>query len=67
MILSDIRVHKEQHPDALFFGKNNINELKNILVDYKNTNQYKITDSLEIRTRKYANAYKNIVLDISKN
>ena len=67
MILSDINVHKEQHPNAFFFSKNSIEELKKILINYKDISQYNNLASLEIRTRKYANSYQRIVRDISKN
>jgi glycosyltransferase involved in cell wall biosynthesis len=64
MILSDLNVHKEQYPEAVFFEKNNIESLKNILKNYKKNNIEINIKSLKIRTEQFANNYINIVMNI---
>ncbi len=63
MILSNISVHREQYPNALFFPKDSVDGLKKILINYKNNNHPSNFESLEIRTIKYANAYFDIIRD----
>lgn len=64
MILSDINVHKEQYPNATFFDRNNIESLKKSLKECKSENLDKNIESLEIRTKKYANIYFDILKEM---
>lgn len=66
MILSDLDVHKEQYPNALFFNRYNSDELADLLGHYSNVDfdKSKIDiESLEDRTTKFANTYNQIVID----
>jgi len=60
MILSDLDVHKEQYPEAIFFERNSVEDLKHILMNYSIQNINKI-GSLEERTKSFAEKYVNIV------
>lgn len=63
MILSDLNVHKEQYPKATFFEKNSLISLKNILKNYKISDNKEI-NNLEIRTKLFANKYVEIVKEV---
>ena len=65
MILSDLNVHKEQYPSAIFFERNNVDSLKNILRDYNNITNYQPEMSLDERTKNFAQNYLNIVKSIT--
>jgi len=60
MILSDIDVHKEQYPSAIFFERNSVESLKNAIKDYKEDYSNNKIEALDIRTKKYADAYVNL-------
>ena len=64
MILSDIDVHKEQYPNATFFERGNVESLKKIIKNYEGNNLTQNIDSLEIRTKRYADAYVSISKEI---
>ena len=63
MILSDLNVHKEQYPEALFFERNSVNSLKNILKNYNVVNDLNV-DDLENRIKLFANNYEEIILKV---
>jgi glycosyltransferase involved in cell wall biosynthesis len=67
MILSDLDVHKEQYPNATFFGRNNAESLKNILKNYKEENLNCNVELLEIRTKKFAQNYLKIVMEVEND
>lgn len=62
MILSDLNVHQEQYPEALFFERNNVQSLANIL---ENSHSSKIINpiqsDIEQRTKLFAETYQTIV------
>lgn len=64
MILSDLNVHREQYPEAIFFQRDCMESLKNILKNYKNNNKDTNFESLEIRTKKFADTYISICKEI---
>ncbi|MCT7539706.1 glycosyltransferase [Aliarcobacter cryaerophilus] len=66
MILSDLDVHKEQYPNATFFERNSVESLKNILKNYKKENKDSNIESLEIRTKKFADTYVSICKEVLK-
>ena len=66
MILSDLDVHKEQYPNATFFERNSVESLKNILKNYKKENIDSNIESLEIRTKKFADTYVSICKEVLK-
>ena len=66
MILSDLDVHKEQYPNATFFERNSVEPLKNILKNYKKENIDSNIESLEIRTKKFADTYVSICNEVLK-
>lgn len=66
MILSDLDVHKEQYPNATFFERNSVESLKNILKNYKKENIDSNIESLEIRTKKFADTYVSICKKVLK-
>ena len=66
MILSDLDVHKEQYPNATFFERNSVESLKNILKNYKKENIDSNIESLEIRTKKFADTYVSICNEVLK-
>ena len=66
MILSDLDVHKEQYPNATFFERNSVESLKNILKSYKKENIDSNIESLEIRTKKFADTYVSICKEVLK-
>lgn len=57
MILSDLDVHKEQYQNATFFERNSVKSLKNVLKNYKNNKLNCNVESLEIRTKNFADSY----------
>ena len=59
MILSDLDVHKEQYPNAVFFKRDSIKSLKEVLKSYKIENESNV-EPLEARTKKFANIYSSI-------
>ena len=59
MILSDLDVHKEQYPNAVFFKRDSIESLKEVLKSYKIENENNV-EPLEARTKKFANIYSSI-------
>ena len=59
MILSDLDVHKEQYPNAIFFKRDSIKSLKEVLKSYKIENESNV-EPLEARTKKFANIYSSI-------
>ena len=59
MILSDLDVHKEQYPNAVFFERDSIESLKEVLKFYKIENESNV-EPLEARTKKFANIYSSI-------
>ena len=59
MILSDLDVHKEQYPNAVFFKRDSIESLKEVLKFYKIENKSNV-EPLEARTKKFANIYSSI-------
>ena len=64
MILSDLNVHKEQYPEAAFFERNSVESLINILKNYKEENSGDILESVEIRTKKFAQKYVYIAREV---
>ena len=66
IILSDLDVHKEQYPNATFFERNSVESLKNILKNYKKENIDSNIESLEIRTKKFADTYVSICKKVLK-
>ena len=66
MILSDLDVHKEQYPNATFFERNSVESLKNILKNYKKENIDSNIESLEIRTKEFADTYVSICKEVLK-
>ena len=66
MILSDLDVHKEQYPNATFFERNSVKNIKNILKNYKKENIDSNIESLEIRTKKFADTYVSICNEVLK-
>ena len=59
MILSDLDVHKEQYPNAVFFERDSIESLKEVIKFYKIENESNV-EPLEVRTKKFANIYSSI-------
>lgn len=66
MILSDLNVHKEQYPNALFFNRYNIESLKKILKDYNYMKTSDSTSNLKSRTESFAQKYVNILIEVLK-
>ncbi|QEO57202.1 glycosyltransferase [Francisella marina] len=65
MILSDISVHKEQYPEAIFFDSYSAIELKQVLANYDYKNETKFNQNiLDERTKKFANTYYEIIQKI---
>ncbi|MDD2448834.1 MAG: glycosyltransferase [Sulfurimonas sp.] len=64
MILSDLDVHKEQYPTATFFQRKSAESLKSILKDYESLEHDKEIETLEIRTKLFANRYVEIVKEV---
>lgn len=60
MILSDLDVHKEQYPEALFFERNTSQALANLLEKYQPNDQV-VKTNLEERTKAFAKKYISIV------
>jgi len=67
MILSDLDVHKEQYPNATFFDRNNIESLKNILKNYQKENLDNTIETLEKRTKEFAQKYVKIVMELEND
>ncbi|WP_459898693.1 glycosyltransferase family 4 protein [Campylobacter concisus] len=63
MILSDLDVHKEQYPNAVFFKRDSIESLKEVLKFYKIKNESNV-EPLEARTKKFANIYSSICREV---
>jgi len=63
MILSDLDVHKEQYPNAVFFKRDSIESLKEVLKFYKTENESNV-EPLEARTKKFANIYSSICREV---
>ena len=61
MILSDLNVHKEQYPTALFFSKNKIDSLVEALRNYKGDDIGDSRELLNNRTKEFAEKYITIV------
>lgn len=66
MILSDLDVHKEQYPNATFFERNSVESLKNQLKNYKEQDLNYNLESLDIRTKKFADTYVSICNEVLK-
>jgi glycosyltransferase involved in cell wall biosynthesis len=64
MILSDLEVHKEQYPEAVFFERNSIESLKNLLKNYREENLNCNLESVEIRTKKFAQNYLKLIMGV---
>lgn len=64
MILSDLDVHKEQYPQATFFKRDDINDLKNILKNYNNANSNNNMDKINERTKEFGEKYIAIVKEL---
>lgn len=66
MILSDLNVHKEQHPSALFFEKNNSESLANTLETFKSihTSDQALNDIVN-QTKLFAETYQAIIYEIA--
>jgi glycosyltransferase involved in cell wall biosynthesis len=65
MILSDLDVHMEQYATAVFFKRNDLDSLKSILKNYSGEkNESNISSTLEIRTKKFAEKYVSICLEM---
>lgn len=65
MILSDLDVHKEQYPNAVFFKRDSIESLKEVLKFYKIENESNV-EPLEARTKKFANIYVSVCKEVLK-
>ena len=61
MILSDLNVHKEQYPTALFFDRNKEDSLIEVLRNYKGHNIGNKRELLRDRTKEFAEKYIRIV------
>jgi glycosyltransferase involved in cell wall biosynthesis len=65
MILSDLSVHKEQYPEAIYFDRGNPEMLADILEkdasDFINDNSEKSSEMLRRRTNEFAENYRKIV------
>jgi len=64
MILSDLDVHKEQYPTATFFERKSAKSLKSVLKNYISTIHDKKIETLEMRTKLFANKYLEIVKEV---
>lgn len=65
MILSDLDVHKEQYPNAVFFKRDSIKSLKDVLKSYNIENESNV-EPLEARTKKFANIYVSVCKEVLK-
>ena len=65
MILSDLDVHKEQSPSSVFFNRNNVKSLADVLANYDNIelNNQDIS-SLRLRTLKFGEKFQTTILDV---
>lgn len=61
MILSDLKVHKEQYPEAVFFDRNSVESLALVLMSYQepDTNDF-LKNSLSERTERFGLTYINL-------
>lgn len=65
LILSDINVHKEQCPDAMFFDRHSAVSLKEILSNYTiTTESLNKENDLQEKTRNFGQQYLNIIKDV---
>ena len=64
MILSDLNVHKEQYPAALFFNKNKKDSLVEVLRNYKEDDIDNNRELLNDRTKEFAEKYITIVKSV---
>ncbi len=64
MILSDLKVHQEQYPEATFFNRNDALALKNTLCSYTLEGTHIPENSLETRTKSFAETYAAIVQEV---
>jgi len=64
MILSDLAVHKEQYPNAVFFEKENYNDLADKIENFDKyfKNSIPVFD-VKRATYEFAKAYENIILE----
>lgn len=70
MILSNLGVHKEQYPEALFFEKNNVNSLTEVLSNdttLMHFNCTKYQNNIENRTKLFGENFQRIVLEVFYN
>ncbi|MDF1584271.1 MAG: glycosyltransferase [Methyloprofundus sp.] len=62
LIISDINVHKEQAPDAIFFEKNSPESLSEVLAQFSDAGKTGINlVDLNFRTKKYAENYLDVI------
>ena len=65
MILSDLDVHKEQSPSSVFFNRNNVKSLADVLANYDNIElNNQDVSSLELRTLKFGEKFQTTILDV---
>lgn len=65
MILSDLDVHKEQYPSAVFFERDSAESLKEVIKFYKTENESNL-EPLDVRTKKFANIYVSVCKEVLK-
>jgi hypothetical protein len=67
MILSDLGVHKEQYPEAIYFERSSSEMLADVMekeaAEFKNEHPEKSSEMLRRRTNEFAENYRKIVLD----
>lgn len=66
MILSNLDVHKEQYPNAMFFDRNSVDSLVEVLKNYSFSVDDLEIESLKDRTEKFAKNYVGIVKEVKK-
>lgn len=65
LIISDIKVHKEQSPDAIFFDKYSPESLSNVLAQFNEYDKNVIDqEEIKFRTKKYANVYLEVIRSV---
>ena len=67
MILSDLDVHKEQYPSAIFFKRDDLDDLIKVLKSYKTSAPALSLNTLEMRTRSFAENYRLICEELIKS
>lgn len=68
MILSDLDIHKEQLPDAVFFNRYDPNDLARILLNYDTNRKVSKSSNLKERTMVYGETFlKQIELVLANN